>query len=545
MDTDYRWGAGEEMQAMRVVVRSGSPSGPMRDSHVYALGRSAGRYAMPATFGVTPLDDDRGTVWIEAEGCADSECARVLTRQRALVGFARAETVVLRMFRARACATVQCDNPLETCRPSDGRCRTAVVVTTELPRFGADAGSDPGVDTGVDAGVDAAVDTSVDAGFIMDVPRCLAPSVSCGSVCVDTQTDSVHCGACGRACSASQTCSAGTCVCPTNRTLCSGICVDISTDSSNCGACGTPCTTGACSAGRCPGPMSVQRSCTGTPTPAGCGLVAIVGGTFTMGVPTSCTRTPDATCAVDAAPEQSGITVGNFTLDAYEVTVDRFRAFWREREASASPTVLRANPIRYRNNPSIAWGDAAQDPLPLNSLCNWSMTDANVAAHPMNCFDWWLAQEFCAWDGGRLPTEAEWEYAARGRTVSGLVTGRLYPWGSTPPSAACDLAHWNNCPGTDGRRTRRVDAFAASASLYGLAGSVWEWTADNHGLYPSCRASTTNPLCSNSATGRRVARGGSWNLIDEVQNLRSASRGTDWPALRGFHVGIRCARDAP
>ncbi len=290
--------------------------------------------------------------------------------------------------------------------------------------------------------------------------------------------------------------------------------------------------------------MTVQRSCTGTPIPAGCGLVTVAGGTFTMGAPTNCSGTPDATCGYNASPEQSGITVSSFALDAFEVTVERFRAFWRERMASASPTVLRANPIRYRDNSPIAWGAAAQNPAPLDGYCNWSMTDTNVTAHPMNCVDWWLAQEFCAWDGGRLPTEPEWEYAARGRMVSGLVAGRLFPWGNTPPSSTCDLAHWVSCPGTDGRRTRRVDAFAASANIYGLAGSVWEWTADNYGAYPSCRVSMNNPLCDNSATGDRVVRGGSW-VGDVAAYLRSASRLYYTSAYRSVYVGFRCARDGP
>jgi formylglycine-generating enzyme required for sulfatase activity len=240
-------------------------------------------------------------------------------------------------------------------------------------------------------------------------------------------------------------------------------------------------------------------------------------------------------------------TVGNFALDAYEVTVARFRVFWAARSTTAAPVVLRASPIAYRGNPALAWGAAAQDPLPLDTYYNWSATDATVTAHPMNGVDYWLSQEFCVWDGGRLPTEAEWEYAARGSAVGGLVAGRVYPWGNTDPvgssTVACDRAQFNSCAGADGRRTRRVGSFAATAGLFDMAGNVWEWTADNYGGYPSCRMSSTNPLCNNGATGSRVIRGGSWG--SDAASLRAASRYYYTPAGRGNDLGFRCARDTP
>ena len=270
-------------------------------------------------------------------------------------------------------------------------------------------------------------------------------------------------------------------------------------------------------------------------------MVTFTGGTFTQG---------EAYPAESATPVQTS-TVDNFALDAYEVTVARFRAFWAARTTTADPAMLRASPIAYRGNPAFAWGAAAQDPRPFDSTYNWSATDATVTAHPMNGVDYWLSQEFCVWDGGRLPTEAEWEYAARGSAVGSLVAGRVYPWGNTYPvgssTEVCDRAQFNSCAGGDGRRTRRVGSFEATAGLFDMAGNVYEWTADEYGDYPSCRMSSANPICSDSGIGLRyrVFRGGSWIDAGDAARLRAATRRDFTPAGRLNYLGFRCARDTP
>jgi formylglycine-generating enzyme required for sulfatase activity len=157
----------------------------------------------------------------------------------------------------------------------------------------------------------------------------------------------------------------------------------------------------------------------------------------------------------------------------------------------------------------------------------------------MNCLDYWLAQEFCVWDGGRLPTEAEWEFAARGSAADGLVPGRIFPWGDTAPS--CDRVHFTGCSGEDGRRTRQVGRFAATAGLFDMAGNVWEWIADNYLEYPMCRGSGIDVLCSYSPTANRVFRGGSRS--SDATSIRAASRFDFSPVLRNGAFGFRCARD--
>jgi len=248
-----------------------------------------------------------------------------------------------------------------------------------------------------------------------------------------------------------------------------------------------------------------------------------------------------------ASPVQPNVTVGNFAIDAYEVTVARFNAYWSVRAAEMA--TVRASPIRYRGG-MIAWQPAPNaEPLRQSSQSNWLPTSSTRDAHPMNGVDYWMAQEFCVWDGARLPTEAEWEYAARGSA------GRVYPWGDTAPGASCDRAQWNNCAGTDGASTRRVGSFptGAAGGVFDLAGNVWEWLADNYASYSSggaadsCanRSGTINPLGNNNAAGIRVEHGGWWGDYVVGAPLRSATRLSNTPAARGSAIGFRCARDMP
>jgi formylglycine-generating enzyme required for sulfatase activity len=357
--------------------------------------------------------------------------------------------------------------------------------------------------------------------------------------CETQLNTTAHCGACGTTCAVSANstpvCTGGSCgvTCTPGFGNCDGNsangCETNLQSGPFCGSCLAVCPPGVtCVSGICTNPT--QRSC--TPAVAGCGLVTMVGGPFGQG---------ENSTAINASPAQP-VTVGFFTLDAYEVTVARFNAFWSVRSSALS--TIRSAPIAYPGGQTIAWGASAQSPSSQStSGCNWSATSTVRDAHPMNCLDWWLAQEFCVWDGGRLPTEAEWEYAARGRVVAGLSVPRAYPWGDTNPTTACDRALWNNCAGTDGGSTRRVGGFAAPGALFDMAGSVWEWTADNYGGYPSCRLSSNNPLCNNSGSSR-VTRGGSWNSTTSA-NLRSASRVSVSATTRDNALGFRCARGGP
>ncbi|MDQ3037869.1 MAG: formylglycine-generating enzyme family protein, partial [Myxococcota bacterium] len=283
------------------------------------------------------------------------------------------------------------------------------------------------------------------------------------------------------------------------------------------------------------------RSCELVGRARGCDFVSIAGGTFTMG-----DEDASAEGGTGAFPEQAGITVGALTIDAYEVTVERFRAFW----AAGHPAP--EGPVLYPGGGSATVARVtAPTATESDAACNWSSDAGAREAHPINCVTWSTALAFCAWDGGRLPTEAEWEWAARGRAVGALAPGRDFPWGDDMPEGSvggvCDLAHAFECEGSDGARTREVGAFPASAGIHDQIGNVGELTADEYQLYGAGRsvcwtdAPQTDPLCDVAGEGNeRTVRGASLAAMTRG-GLMSATRRSVAEGEYGT-VGFRCVR---
>lgn len=280
---------------------------------------------------------------------------------------------------------------------------------------------------------------------------------------------------------------------------------------------------------RCP------RSCASR-MELGCGMTEVAGGTFQMGE-----RTTGDPVAIGTYNIVTTVTVSPFAIDSYEVTVARFRRFWEAGHPVASA------PVTYPGMRALTWSEAAVVPPDTALRCSWRATPEMTENLPINCVDYWTAMSFCVWDGGRLPTEAEWEYAARGRAVGGLPVPRRYPWGADiPASRTCDLAA-TTCAST----LRPVGSFAASAGIFDLAGNVAEWAADRFVSYQEdfCwyGIPRTNPLCSSQGEYGRTARpvrGASVYAMNDTAESRywSASRWRYDRFTRDPSIGFRCAR---
>ena len=150
---------------------------------------------------------------------------------------------------------------------------------------------------------------------------------------------------------------------------------------------------------------------------------------------------------------------------------------------------------------------------------------------------WYAAVAYCQWAGNHLPTEAEWEYAARGG-----LTGKAFPWGDEPADKTRA-----NYEGSGIGGTTPVGSYPANRyGLFDMAGNVWEYLADEWGPYPS--SPQINPVAGgnlfldsrfSTVTTRRVIRGGSWG--GAPINLRVAYRDSHPPESAKDFVGFRCA----
>lgn len=231
-------------------------------------------------------------------------------------------------------------------------------------------------------------------------------------------------------------------------------------------------------------------------------MVLVPAGEFTMGA-----REDDKSAGEGKRPAHL-VYLDAFYIDQYEVTTSRYATFFQETKRSA-PEYWSEQVLKQHGN------------------------------KPVVGVDWHDATSYCTWGGKRLPTEAEWEKAARG------TDQRSFPWGNARPNEEpANYLNWRDGFKDYGVLTD-VGSYEQGKSPYGvydMAGNVWEWVADWYDMNYYAKSPERNP--KGPSTGEyQVARGGSWH--DFPVHVASAYRQSFIPTERRATLGFRCARDVP
>lgn len=292
------------------------------------------------------------------------------------------------------------------------------------------------------------------------------------------------------------------------------------------GIVGQSCGTGL----SCPG----RTSC--------CYQIEVSSGSYIMGT------NDDPDRSADEQPEHPAV-ISRFALDKYEVTVGRFRKFVEAFDGTPPPAGAGA----LSGQPSSGWSATFNKNLPATAQdllfrinCDpkyqaWTTTAGAREALPMNCVDWYVAFAFCAWDGGRLPTEAEWEDAAAN---GGADTP--YPWGTADPDptvnavAACLGDGASGCAPTDLLSVGSRPEGANRLGHFDLAGSLYEWCLDVYDPTYYKSVSICDDCASLTGTSPRVIRGGDFTSPSTL--VRSTDRAYQLPEVADPYLGFRCAR---
>jgi len=230
---------------------------------------------------------------------------------------------------------------------------------------------------------------------------------------------------------------------------------------------------------------------------------------------------------IASTPERT-FRVSSFVVDRREVSVARYRDALARGFSPPRMPLATEGPL----------GESATD------TCSWSAAPRGRENLPLTCVRWATARAFCMFEGGDLPTEAQWEYMA---AAAARVHETQYPWGDDAPS--CDRAVFERLPSNYPQCTRigvgpsPVDAQEADATplgVFGLGGNVSEWVRDSFAEYASpcwSRATVTDPFCEEK-TNKRVVRGGSW-VSPDLFVFATMRQGHEDHATLSFE-GVRC-----
>jgi len=307
------------------------------------------------------------------------------------------------------------------------------------------------------------------------------------------------------------------------------------------------------------------------------GMVLIAGGTFAMGG-------DNQQAAADEYPKHT-VTVNPFYMDETEVTNAQFQKFvtathyittaekkpdWEELKKTVAPgtpkpadELLQAASLVFKQT---------SGPVDLNKYNQWwiwvqgadwkhpegpQSSIQGKENYPVVQISWDDAMAYCKWAGKRLPTEAEWEFAARGG-----LTNNIYPWGNEPVNEGKPKT--NSWEGNFPYKNLQTDGYIKSApvksflpngyGLYDMAGNVWEWCSDwyNYNYYKELAGKTTSNPAGPSAsadpaepyTPKRVLRGGSFLCNDSYcSGYRVARRMKSSPDTGLEHTGFRCVKE--
>jgi len=244
------------------------------------------------------------------------------------------------------------------------------------------------------------------------------------------------------------------------------------------------------------------------PFTEGLTMLYIPAGDFLMGSPKL------SAASYDERPQRK-IFLDGFWIDRTEVTNEKFVVFLNE--------------MGNQKQGRATWLDAGSEYARIQQQDGKWQVEAGYERHPVVEVSWFGASSYCQWAGMRLPTEAEWEKAARG------VDERTFPWGEM---IDCTLANYKGCLNT----TARVGSSPMGASPYGvldMAGNSIEWVADWYAYYPaSAQVNPSGPFGGE----KRIARGGSWASYASYL-IRTAQRNPFDADYASSTLGFRCVRD--